>query len=123
MRPGTGSRRWPYSISMLPSELVQELATLTAENRKGAEALFAAEVALAEAEHELDTVEQKAFIKAQGTVADRTALARLEASDARLQRDLRKAEANRIRMKIKGLETAIMAVATQAKLVQTETRI
>lgn len=108
---------------MLPSELVQELATLTAENRKGAEALFAAEVALAEAEHELDTVEQKAFIKAQGTVADRTALARLEASDARLQRDLRKAEANRIRMKIKGLETAIMAVATQAKLVQTETRI
>lgn len=108
---------------MLPSELIKELASLTAENRKGHEALFAAEVALAEAEHELDLVEQKAFIKAQGTVADRTALARLESADVRLQRDLRKAEANRVRMKIKGLETAIMAVATQAKLVQAETRI
>lgn len=108
---------------MLPSELTQELATLTAENRKGAEALFAAEVALAEAEHELDSIEQKAFIKAEGTVADRTAIARLEASDARFQRDLRKAEANRIRVKIKGLETAIMAVATQAKLIGVETRL
>jgi Tfp pilus assembly protein PilX len=108
---------------MLPSELIQQLSELTQENRKGAEALYAAEVALAEAEHELDTVEQKAFIKHTGTIADRTALARLEASQARLQRDLRKAEANRIRMKIKGLESALMAVATQAKLVNTETRI
>jgi len=108
---------------MLPSELIQELASLTAENRKGVEALYAAEVALAEAEHELDTIEQKAFIKAQGTVADRSALSKLEAAQARLQRDLRKAEANRIRMKIKTLETAIMAVATQAKLIGVETRI
>jgi Tfp pilus assembly protein PilX len=108
---------------MLPSELIQELASLTAENRKGVEALYAAEVALAEAEHELDTIEQKAFIKAQGTVADRQSLSKLEAAEARLQRDLRKAEANRIRMKIKTLETAIMAVATQAKLIGVETRI
>jgi NADPH-dependent 7-cyano-7-deazaguanine reductase QueF-like protein len=108
---------------MLPSELIQELASLTAENRKGVEALYAAEVALAEAEHDLDLIEQKAFIKAQGTVADRTALSRLEAAESRLQRDLRKAEANRIRMKIKSLDTAIMAVATQAKLIGVETRI
>jgi Tfp pilus assembly protein PilX len=108
---------------MLPSELIQELASLTAENKKGVEALYAAEVALAEAEHELDTIEQRAFIKAQGTVADRSALSKLEAADSRLQRDLRKAEANRIRMKIKTLETAIMAVATQAKLIGVETRL
>lgn len=108
---------------MLPSELIQELASLTAENKKGVEALYAAEVALAQAEHDLDLVEQKAFIKAQGTIADRTALSKLEAADSRLQRDLRKAEANRIRMKIKTLETAIMAVATQAKLIGVETRL
>jgi ABC-type Fe2+-enterobactin transport system substrate-binding protein len=108
---------------MLPSELIAQLAELTQENRKGAEALYAAEVKLAEAEHELDTVEQRAFISAIGTVADRTALARLESADVRLQRDLRKAEANRVRMKIKGLESALMAVATQAKLIATESRI
>jgi hypothetical protein len=108
---------------MLPSEIQKQLAELTQENSKGADALYAAEVRLAEAEHELDTVEQRAFIKAQGTVADRTALAKLESADARLQRDLRKAEANRIRMKIKGLETAIMAAATQAKLIQSEIKL
>jgi ABC-type Fe2+-enterobactin transport system substrate-binding protein len=108
---------------MLPSELITQLAELTQENRKGAEALYAAEIKLAEAEHELDTVEQRAFISAIGTVADRTALARLESADVRLQRDLRKAEANRVRMKIKGLESALMAVATQAKLVTAEARI
>lgn len=108
---------------MNPTDIQRQLAELTLENSKGAEALFAAEVRLAEAEHELDLVEQKAFIKAEGTVADRTALAKLESADARLQRDLRKAEANRVRMKIKGLETNIMAVATQAKLIQVESRI
>lgn len=108
---------------MTPLEIQQQLAELTQQNTKGAEALYAAEIALAEAENNLDLIEQRAFIKAEGTVADRTALARLEAAEARLQRDLRKAEANRVRVKIKGLETAIMAVATQAKLVQSEMRM
>ena len=107
---------------MTPIEIQKQLAELTAENSKGSEALFDAEVKLAQAEHDLDLIEQKAFIRSQGTVADRTALARLEASDARLARDLAKAQANRIRMKIKGLETAIMASATQAKLIQSELR-
>jgi NADPH-dependent 7-cyano-7-deazaguanine reductase QueF-like protein len=108
---------------MTPSELIKDLAELTQESRKGAEALYAAEVALAEAEHELDLIEQRAFIKYQGTVADRTAMARLDAADARLQRDLRRAEANRVKVKIKGLESALMAVATQAKLIGVETRL
>jgi NADPH-dependent 7-cyano-7-deazaguanine reductase QueF-like protein len=108
---------------MTPSELIKELAELTQESRRGAEALFTAEIALAEAEHELDLIEQRAFIKYQGTVADRTAMARLDAADARLQRDLRRAEANRVKVKIKGLESALMAVATQAKLINVETRL
>ena len=107
---------------MIPSEIQAQLTELTAENTKGFEALYLAEVRLAEAEHLLDTIEQKAFIKHQGTVADRNALARLEASDARLQRDLRKAEANRVRLKIRSLETAIMASGTQAQLIQSELR-
>jgi len=108
---------------MLPSELITQLAELTQESRKGAEALYTAEVKLAEAEHELDTVEQRAFISASGTVADRTALARLASAEARLQRDLRRAEVNRIKMKVKGLESHLMAVATQAKLLQAEMKM
>lgn len=108
---------------MLPSEIARQIAELTQENNKGSEALYSAELELAEAEHNLDTVEAKAFLKAQGTVADRQALARLESSQARLERDVAKAKANRIRVKIKSLESALMASATQAKLLQAETRI
>lgn len=107
---------------MLPSQIVQEIARLNQENSRGADALYESEVALAQAEHELDLIEQKAFIKTQGTVADRTALAKLESADARLQRDLRKAEHNRIKMKIKTIETSLMALGTQVKLVQAEMR-
>lgn len=108
---------------MLPSEIARQIAELTAENNRGADALYEAEVKLAHAENELDLIEQRAFIRVQGTVADRTAIARLEAAEARLQRDLRKAEANRIRVKIKALETALIASATQAKLLQSEIKL
>lgn len=108
---------------MTPLQIAQQLAELTQENNRGADALYAAEVELAEAENRLDLIEQRAFIKAQGTIADRTALARLEAADARLERDLAKAKANRVRVKIKALETSIMATATQAKLIQSEMKL
>lgn len=107
---------------MLPSQIVEEIARLTQENSRGAEALYEAEVALAEAEHELDLIEQRAFIKAQGTVADRTALAKLESADARLARDLKRAQFNRIKTKIKTIETSLMGMGTQVRLVQAEMR-
>ena len=108
---------------MIPQDLIQQLSELTQETKRGHQVLYEAEVALAHAEHDLDTVEQKEFIKATGTVADRTALARLASAENRLQRDLRRAEVNRIKVKVKGLESQLMAVATQAKLLGVETRI
>ena len=108
---------------MNPLEIQHQLADLIAENQRGHTALFESEKALAEAEYDLDTTEQKAFIKAQGTVRDREAIARLESAEKRLQRDLRRAEHNRIKVKIKAIETGIMALATQAKLTQAESRL
>jgi hypothetical protein len=104
-------------------EIQKQLADLIQENNKGANALFEAEKALAEAEYALDTAESKAFIRASGTVADRTALARLESADVRLTRDIKKAELSRIRQKIKSIETASMVLATQAKLMNQESRL
>lgn len=105
---------------MLVSEIQAQIAELIQENSKGTNALFEAERKLAEAEYALDLIEQRALIKHQGTVADRTALARLEAADARLERDLRKAELNRIKHKIKSIETALMALGTQVRLMKVE---
>jgi hypothetical protein len=104
-------------------EIQRQIAELIAENSKGSNALFDAEKSLAEAEYELDTIEAKAFISAEGSVADRQAIARLKSAQVRLERDLRKAELNRIKVKVKSIETALMALATQAKLMQAETRL
>jgi Tfp pilus assembly protein PilX len=104
-------------------EIQKQIAELIAENAKGATALFEAEAALAQAEYDLDTAEQKAFLGADGTVADRTAIARLKAAQNRLQRDLRRAEFNRVKVKIKQIETALIALSTQAKLIGVETRM
>lgn len=103
-------------------EIQQQIAELIAENSRGATALFEAEKALAEAEYQLDEIEAKAFISAEGSVADRQAIARLKSASTRLQRDLRKAEFNRIKQKIRSIESALMALATQAKLIGVEYR-
>lgn len=103
-------------------EIQRQLAELIAENSRGSTALFEAEKALAEAEYELDLAEQKAYIKASGTVRDREAIAKLESADLRLQRDLRRAELSRIKQKIKSLETATIVLSTQAKLINAEVK-
>jgi exonuclease VII small subunit len=95
---------------MMPSEIISGLAELTALNRKGVEALFTAEQELAEAEHELDLVEARAFLSADGSVAERQAKAKLEAAEARLARDLARAGVTRIKMKLRGVESEIMSL-------------
>lgn len=87
------------------------------------EALEQAEIDLANAEHRLDTTEASAFLQASGSVAERNAIARLEAADARLQRDLAKAQVNRIRTKLRVIESAIMAQATMSKIMQAEMKL
>lgn len=101
-------------------KIVAEIAELTALNRKGVEALFEAEELLARAENALDTVEARAFLDAEGSVAEKTARAKLAAADARLGRDLAKAQVSRIRTKLRTIESEIMAQATMAKLLKAE---
>jgi hypothetical protein len=108
---------------MMPSNIISELQELIQINRKGVDALFEAEQELAEKENALDRVESQAFLDAQGTVADRQALARLEAADARFERDLSKAKVNRIRTKLRVIESAIMANATMSKIMQAEMKL
>ena len=103
--------------------IISEIQELTALNRKGVEALFEAEEELARAENELDTVEARAFLDAEGSVADRTARAKLVAADARLDRDIRRAQVNRIRTKLRVIESELVAQSTMAKILQAETRL
>jgi len=108
---------------MMPSEIITSLAELTALNKKGVEALFAAEQELAEAEHALDLAESKAFLTADGSVAERQAKAKIEAAEARLTRDLARAGVSRIKMKLRSIESEIMSLATMAKISQAEMKL
>jgi hypothetical protein len=103
-----------------PMGVVAELHRIRAEVQKGIAVLYDTECKLADAENAYERELQLAFINAQGTVADRTAISRLQASEKRLQADLAKAEYNRVKAKLKALETAQMGIQTSARLMETE---
>jgi hypothetical protein len=100
--------------------ITQELHRIRAEVQKGISVLYDTECKLADAENAYERELQLAFINAQGTIADRTAISRLQASEKRLQADLAKAEWNRVKAKLKALETAQMGIQTSARLMETE---
>ena len=102
--------------SFTPSQVIQELRRIQTEASKGSQALYDAEVLYAEAENAYETVLQKAFIRSEGTVADRTAVSRLEAAEARLQADLRKAEVNRIKQKLKPVSYTHLTLPTTSRV-------
>lgn len=103
-----------------PNKLITELQKLIQENEKGNYALYDAEIELADAEAELDRIETKKFLASSGTVAERQAIARLESNEARLIRDLKKAEVSRIKQKIRALEHALTATQSMSRLLDLE---
>ncbi len=105
------------------TEIIQQLHHIADEAQRGVKFLYDAEVKMVDAEAAADKALQLAFINAQGTVADRSAISRLQSSDARLAADLAKAEYNRIKMKLKQLELAQMSVQTQSRLLETELKV
>lgn len=108
---------------MNPLDIILELQELTATNKKGVEALYEAETNLAGMELDLDKTEASAFLHAAGSIAERTAVAKLESADARFRRDIAKAQVNRVRTKLRTIESAIMAQATMSKLMQAEMKL
>jgi hypothetical protein len=108
---------------VIPSQIAKDLLELTQTNRKGVEALYEAEVDLARAESDLDKAEAGTFVQAAGSVAERQAVAKLESSELRFERDLAKAKVNRIRMKIRSIESELMALATASKILQAEMKL
>jgi len=106
-----------------PDDISKQLTELVSENYRGVNAVFECERKLAEAEYTLDTAEQSAFVVAEGNIAERNAIAKLQSADKRLERDLAKAEFNRVKLKLRAVESAMMASATQAKLLAVETRL
>lgn len=104
----------------MPTGIIQQLRAIQTEVQRGIAVLYDSECKLADKEAAHEKALQLAFMNAQGTVADRTAISRLQASDARLEADLAKAEFNRVKAKLKALELSQMSLQTQSRLLETE---
>jgi len=71
----------------------------------------------------LDAVEARAFLQAEGSVAERTQQAKLAAAETRLARDIARAQVTRIKTKLRVIESEIVAQSTMAKLLAAEARL
>lgn len=96
----------------------QEIQRIIGESAKAPQAIYEAEKKLAEAEFAFEREKALAFMNAEGTVADREALSKFQASELRLAADVARAELNRIRAKTKQLSEAGILMATLSKSVQ-----
>lgn len=105
------------------TDTIQELRHIQMEMAKGSNALFDAESKLAEAEYVYERTLAIAFLEAEGTAGERTATSKLEASQARLEADLAKAQLNRVKSKFKTLELQQMGVQTISRLIETELKV
>lgn len=101
-----------------PDQIIQALAEVRREAEKGIDALYHAEVDLAKKQLSADQVESAAYLRIQGLVADRQALAKLESAEARYEVDLAKAKLNRIKTKLQQLQQQQSALQTQARMVE-----
>ena len=101
-----------------PDQIIQALVQIRREAEKGIDAQYRAEVELAEKQSEAERVEATAFLRIDGLVSDRQALAKLESQQQRLEAELAKAKYNRVRTKLHQLSQTQSALQTQARMVE-----
>lgn len=88
------------------------------EMEKGSNALYDAEVKLADAEAAYDKALSLSFLNSSGTVADRQAIAKLQAVDEKLKADLARAEFNRVKTKLKTLSDRATMTAVMSRNIE-----
>lgn len=103
-----------------PAQIVQELNRLVTESAKGIEALYAAEIKVAECDAEYERELARSILGNSGTAVDKQAVAKLQAADKKLALDVAKAELNRVKAKMRQLESAQVAVSVIGRHVESE---
>lgn len=107
-----------------PGQVIAELNRLTAEAAKGPQAIYEAEKAVAVAELAYDRSYSLALLNAEGKTADdRKAIAAIESGEPKFELALAKANLNRVKLKLKQLESAQVAASVIARLVESEMRM
>jgi hypothetical protein len=106
-----------------PDDVIDALAACRAEAEKGITAQYEAELQMSHAVLEAERLEAQAFLEATGTVADRTAMAKVAAAESKAAAEIARARYNRVRTKLKQLELTQTALQTQARMVEITWRL
>lgn len=105
-----------------PATIIEELRRLTVEAAKGPAAVYEAEKKVAEAELAYDTANAHAVLSSGGTALERGAQAKLASGEEKFALDIAKAELNRVKLKLRQLESAQVSVSVISRLVELEWR-
>jgi hypothetical protein len=103
-----------------PHQVIVELARIRAESERGVGLLRDAEEEWVRLDLAAEKIQAKAMLEAKGTVADKEALAKLQAADAKEAAELAKVKVNYIKTKLRHLSEVTMATQTAARMVELE---
>lgn len=105
-----------------PADIIRELTWIRAESEKGVAYLAEAETKSVKLELDADLLEAKEFVKAQGTVADRQAVAKILSHEARLEAEIARVEVNRVKLKLRHLSESLNGTQTAGKMIELQWR-
>jgi hypothetical protein len=101
-----------------PDSVIGELQRLVGEAQRGVQALYEAELKVAQLEQDFDTAHAHAIIGSTGTAVERAAQATLATAGKKFELQVGKAELNRVKTKLRAIESAQVATSVIAKQVE-----
>ena len=103
-----------------PEHVVEDIRQTRAELLRGSSAIYDAETAAELAELAAQKAEDLAFINAEGSVELKKAAARLAAAEDAEAAVIARAGLNRVKTKIRGLESALVSLQAELKWLVSE---
>lgn len=101
-----------------PQQVILELNRLMNESQKGIQALYEIEVKVAELDQAYERKLAISILENTGTAQERTAQSKLDSLDEKLALDIGKAELNRVKSKLRAIESAQVAVSVIGRQVE-----
>jgi hypothetical protein len=105
---------------MTPDEIRTIILGLTREQSRGPDAHYDAELAAETAEGDYEAAYDQAFLNAEGNIEERKAQARLVTKELRDTAEIARAAHGRVKLKVKQLDSSLMAHMAVLKSVMAE---
>jgi hypothetical protein len=105
---------------MTPDEIRAEILKVRAELHRGPDAVRDAEIPAELADLDADVAFDRALLTATGSVEEKKATARLAADSLRRDAVVSRAAYNRVKVKVRQLETEMFALQSVLKSIQAE---